>query len=437
MAPPFVYAPSSGAGTCQDAAIKAAFDGDLRRLRGIVKSLDDPRVIFSFDMGGGIGVLHIAAVGGHLEVCKYLVEELGGDVNAPAPGIGDFAGVTPFMSSAQSGDVSTVKYLLDHGGDLTKSDAKGRTVLHHAACIGSCTVTEFLLSKGVPVDIDCGRGTPLHQAATNEQDKTVKILLEHHADPNATVVGIGTALMGALLYRSLKCMKLLIKGGADVNRGSSLPMTPLVFTTGWGGYTNFVKFLLKAGADPNIPDAYGNLPIELAAIRDCMEEVEMLFPLTSPIPTIPNWSIDGIISHAKFESAKPLDGRQLEQTKATLKAHADHLFRLKDYKVASKAYGVAIDVAPSATLYANRSLCKLLLDDGEGALSDALRCRMLRPNWVKACYRQAAAHMLLKEYKQACDALLDAQKLDPGNVEVERELRKARELMKAHGEADK
>jgi len=51
--------------------------------------------------------------------------------------LADFAGVTPFMSSAQSGDVSTVKYLLDHGGDLTKSDAKGRTVLHHAACIGS------------------------------------------------------------------------------------------------------------------------------------------------------------------------------------------------------------------------------------------------------------------------------------------------------------
>ncbi|XP_044335090.1 poly [ADP-ribose] polymerase tankyrase-1 isoform X1 [Triticum aestivum] len=482
MAAPFVYTRSSGNGTSQDAAMRAAFDGDLRRLRGTVKSLDDPRVIFSFDMGYGLGVLHIAAAEGHLEVCKYLVEELGGDVNAPAPGVVDFAGVTPFMLSAQSGDVSTVKYLLDHGGDLTKSDAKGRTVLHHAACTGSCKVTEFLLSKGVPVDIDCGRGTPLHQAATNEHDKTVKILLEHHADPNTTVIGLGTALMGALLYRSLKCMKLLIKAsilfsisfhcfvlillnlpslpclcvglhgegavkhsipqsflqaGADVNRGGSLRMTPLVFTTGWGGYTNFVKFLLKAGADPNIPDAYGRLPIELAARRDCMEEVEMLFPLTSPIPTIPNWSIDGIISHAKLERAKPLGGRHLEQTKAVLKSHADQAFRLKDYKLASKAYGVAIAVAPSATLYANRSLCKLLLDDGEGALSDALRCRMLRPNWVKACYRQAAAHMLLKEYKQACDALLDAQKLDPGNTDVERELRKARELMKAHGEADK
>jgi hypothetical protein len=36
------------------------------------------------------------------------------------------------------------------------------------------------------------------------------------------------------------------------------------------------------------------------------------------------------------------------------------------------------------------------MGDGEGALSDALRCRMLRPKWAKACYRQGAAHMLLK-----------------------------------------
>jgi hypothetical protein len=48
------------------------------------------------------------------------------------------------------------------------------------------------------------------------------------------------------------------------------------------------------------------LPIELAAARDCREEVEMLFPLTSPIPNVRNWSIDGIISHAKLENAKPI-----------------------------------------------------------------------------------------------------------------------------------
>ncbi|KAF6993156.1 hypothetical protein CFC21_010086 [Triticum aestivum] len=386
MAPPFVYARSSGDGTAHDAALRAAFYGDLRRLRGAVKSLADPRAVFSFFNKGGLGVLHLAPVRGHIEVCKYLVEELRGDVNAPAPGVGDFAGVTPFMTSVQSDDVSTVKYLLDRGGDLTKADGKGRTVLHHAATVGSCKVTEFLLSKGVPVDIHYGYGTPLHLAATNEQDKIVKILLEHHADANTSVTSLGSALMGALLCRSLKCMKLLIKGGADVNRMTSLLMTPLVFTAGRKDYTNFMQFLLKAGADPNIPDG---------------------------------------------------DQRHLERAKAIFKSQADYAFRLKDYKFASKSYDLAIDAAPSATLYANRSLCKLMLDDGEGALSDALSCRMLRPNWAKACYRQAAAHMLLKEYKQACDALLDAQKLDPGNIEVERELRKARELMKAPDEADK
>ena len=54
-----------------------------------------------------------------------------------------------------------------------------RTYLIHRR---SSTVTEFLLSKGIPVDIDYGHGTALYQAAANEQDKTVKILLDHHAN---------------------------------------------------------------------------------------------------------------------------------------------------------------------------------------------------------------------------------------------------------------
>jgi len=162
------------------------------------------------------------------------------------------AGVTPFMTAAQSGDVSTVKYLLDRGGDIMKADEKGRTVLHHAACTGSTKVTEFLLSKGIPVDIDYGHGTALHQASVNEQDKTVKILLDHHANPNTSFSGVGTPLMGALLYHSLKCMKLLIKAGADVNGGNLA--SPLVIATMRGGYTNEIRLLLKAGADPNIPD---------------------------------------------------------------------------------------------------------------------------------------------------------------------------------------
>ncbi|KAK1694048.1 hypothetical protein QYE76_010745 [Lolium multiflorum] len=432
MAPaPFVYLRPSDDGTRQVALLMAAFDGNLGRLKGAVKSLlkenGDPGTIFSLNRDG-LNVLHLAASQGHLEMCKYLVEDLGGDVNAPGV-LHGAGGATPLMISAQSGDVSMVKYFLDHGADPMKADVKGRTVLHHAVAAGCCKITEFLLSKGVPVDIDCGCGTPLCDAAINERDKTMKILLDHHANPNIIVNDMGYPLLNALLYRSLKCMKLLIKAGADVN-GKGSRITPLSFATGFEGYTNFIQFLLKAGADPNIPDDLGRLPIERAAVRDCKEEVEMLFPLTYPIPNVRNWSIEGVISHAKIQAKKPLDQRDIERRKNIVKSQADTTFKQKDYKTALKLYDLAIDHGETAALYANRSICKLAIGDGEGALSDALRCRMLRPKWAKACYRQGAAHMVLKEYKQARDALLDAQKLDPENAEVERELRKAMELMK-------
>ncbi|PVH36914.1 hypothetical protein PAHAL_6G197200 [Panicum hallii] len=420
MAVPFINRRSSGNSTYEGALFSATMNNDL----GIVETLGEisggRASVLSLKMHG-YGVLHCVASYGHLEVSKYLVEELGGDANMTGAD-----GVTPFMASAQSGDLSTVKYFLDHGGDLIKADEKGGTVLHHAAFTGSSKVTEFLLSKGIAVDIDYGHGTPLYEAAINEQDEIVKILLDHHANPNIIFGGIHTPLLGALLNHSLTCMKLL--AGVDVyNEGSYA--SPLVVAIGKGGYTNKIRLLLKAGADPNIPDDLGRLPVELAALKDCMEEVELLFPLTSPIPGVPNWSVDGVISHAKLKNAKPLEERQIARRKAMLKSLASNAFKQKDYDAASKF--MAIDHEPDATLYSNRSLCRLRMGDGEGALSDAYICRLMRPDWAKACYRQAAAHTLLGENSQACIALLDAQKLDPGNEEIERELRKAMALRDA------
>lgn len=48
----------------------------------------------------------------------------------------------------------------------------------------------------------------------------------------------------------------------------------------------------------------GLKPIEVAALRGIRGAVEILFPLTSPILNISNWSIDGIIEYMQSKAKK-------------------------------------------------------------------------------------------------------------------------------------
>jgi hypothetical protein len=64
-------------------------------VKGIINKLGkgngDRAAAFSFSKDG-FGLLHRAACQGHLEICKYLVEELGGDTNVTVNGGGPFEG---------------------------------------------------------------------------------------------------------------------------------------------------------------------------------------------------------------------------------------------------------------------------------------------------------------------------------------------------------
>ncbi|CAN6318634.1 unnamed protein product, partial [Urochloa humidicola] len=66
-----------------------------------------------------------------------------------------------------------------------------------------------------------------------------------------------------------------------------------------------VEYLLEVGADANIPaNDVGSKPIEIAAESGTRKLVEILFPFTSPIQAVSNWSIEGIIAHAKSINSK-------------------------------------------------------------------------------------------------------------------------------------
>ncbi|KAM3278928.1 hypothetical protein ACQJBY_046302 [Aegilops geniculata] len=224
----------------------------------------------------------------------------------------------------------------------------------------------------------------------------------------------------------LECVKLLVKAGADVNfidfNGRSYVMLAVKF-----GFPGIMKFLLDAGANPNIPDECGNTLIEVAASKGSRDMVEMLFPLSSPISTLPDWSIDGIISHVKHFGLKPMDKQKCAKVRTELKQKASEAFKEGEYYMASEMYtgAMAFDPSPDdcAIILANRSLSTLRGGNGRAALSDANMCRMARPLWPKACYREGAALMLLKKYEGACEAFADGLKLDPTSGDLANALR--------------
>ena len=71
--------------------------------------------------------LHAAAMGGHFEVCKLIVENVE-NINPP-----DHSGHTPLHEVAERGDYKIFRYIANSIDDKNPRDTSGITPLHLAA----------------------------------------------------------------------------------------------------------------------------------------------------------------------------------------------------------------------------------------------------------------------------------------------------------------
>ncbi|KAM0865060.1 hypothetical protein ACQ4PT_043526 [Festuca glaucescens] len=109
---------------------------------------------------------------------------------------------------------------------------------------------------------------------------------------------------------------------------------------------------------------------------------------------------------------------------ADLKSRGKEAFAKEDYFTAMYFYGLVTQIDPhDATLFSNQSLCWLRLRNGDQALEEARKCRMILPHWFKAWYREGAALSFMKDYEGAADAFREALQLDPKNEEIREALR--------------
>nr|CAB3498877.1 unnamed protein product [Digitaria exilis] len=390
----------------------------------------------SDDKDEHLGPLHDAAREGKLDTCKHLVENLGFDVDVPA---NDSSGKTPLACSVSCDKVVAVRYLLHKGADLNKQDVMGFAPLHYAAKRGYDGIARLLLSKGANVDMISSERTPLHVAAAHGRFRVMQVLLEHHADPDRVSPDLCTPMAEVLCAAlekvaestCLKCIKLLIKAGADLN--STNPDTPLVIATS-KGLSSCVDYLLEVGADANIPTKDESL---LMQNQDTQKTSRLTINLTHGQESDEGSNIQknrhdesAARKYADASRACAEDKLSEEDRKAQLKLHGGQAVARRDYASASKFYTEAIMLDPAdATLYSNRSFCHLKMGEKRDALVDANACISLRPDWPKGYYRRGAAHMSLKEYKEARDAFMDGLKLDPSNLDIQNAYWEADEAM--------
>ncbi|TQV96575.1 hypothetical protein V2A60_003037 [Cordyceps javanica] len=234
--------------------------------------------------------LRLAADKGHTAIVDLLLEK-GAHVNRK------FNGMFPLLHAAKNGHVAIVKLLLRKGALVNVGDDDGWTPLNWAATVGSLEVMRQLLSApDVNVDHrDTDGRTALSVLVEECNIAKVKLLLEHHANPNicSYLPHELDADSDIMMYRDEEhtwgrsplsyaaeffdsgIVELLLDYGAEVDSTDEHGRTPLIWAAELG-HSASVRLLLDNGAQVSSKDVEGVTALSFAAQHGNADVIEML-----------------------------------------------------------------------------------------------------------------------------------------------------------------
>ena len=209
-----------------------------------------------FDPKDRVGLLHIAAWNGWLDIMKILIDRYGLE-----PEMGD-CDIYILHIAILNKHIDVVKYLISECGcDPMCKDNDGSLCLHYAGDCGSLDIVKYLITecKCDPMVADKNGLICLHWAASNKHFDVVKYLIsEHGCDPMFKNNNGWTCLHYAGACGSLDIVKYLITECkcdpmvADKNRATCLHIA--VFNK----HNDVVKYLIsECGCDPMCANSEG------------------------------------------------------------------------------------------------------------------------------------------------------------------------------------
>ena len=186
---------------------------------------------------------------------------------------------TALHLAASLGHSGIVHLLLQHGGQISRTDSCGNTALHLAVAANAYDVVKVLLKTYPnPLQMLDGPTSSISHAAasTNGTAQTPRaVSINARNDMNQT------ALHFAALFRSERVVPLLIDAGADLDARDSFDNTPLLVAIhGRDVKKEIVQALLEARADVNIAGHIngdrGNTALHLAIEPSKFELLQLL-----------------------------------------------------------------------------------------------------------------------------------------------------------------
>ncbi len=177
--------------------------------------------------------------------------------------------------AVKTGDVASVKTLLQKHVDVNALEPDGTSPLHWAARADSLALVQLLLSAGANAKAANRYGvTPLSLAATNGNAVMVDALLKAGADANTTMAGGQTLVMTAARSGNPAVLQKLLAGGVGVNaREETYGETALMWAAA-ENHPQAVRLMVEYGAAVNARSA----PLPYSKDRFGLEGVITVLP---------------------------------------------------------------------------------------------------------------------------------------------------------------